>query len=54
MFPMVNVALAGKTYNVLADTDITISRDIETGLKAQGNVRAAGYLWSAHGHRRPC
>ena len=39
-----DVALASKTYDVLADTDITISRDIETGLKAQGNVRAAGYV----------
>jgi hypothetical protein len=36
-----DVALAGKTQDILADTDITTSRDIETSLKAQGNVSAA-------------
>src|SRR5438876_545916 len=39
-----DVALARNTNDVLADTDITTSRDIETGLKAQSNVRAAGYV----------
>src|SRR5438093_10125969 len=39
-----DVALARNTNDVLADTDITTSRDIETGLKAQSNVRAAGYI----------
>src|SRR6201999_2424009 len=39
-----NVALASNTHDVFADTDIPISRDIETRLKAQGNVRAADYV----------
>src|SRR2546423_1693961 len=39
-----DVALASNTQDVLADTDITTSRDIETGLKAQSNVRAADYV----------
>src|SRR4029450_2728420 len=33
-----NVALASKTKDVLADTDITTSRDIETGLKEIGKA----------------
>ncbi len=39
-----DVALASKTEDILADTDITTSSDTETGLKTQGNVRAAGYV----------
>src|SRR6478736_9779684 len=39
-----DVALTSNTQDILADTDITTSRDVETGLKAQSNVRAAGYV----------
>ena len=33
-----DVALASNTKDVLADTDITTSRDIETGLKAKATL----------------
>ena len=39
-----DVALASKTEDIRADTDITTARGIQTGLKAQANVRAASYV----------